>query len=64
MFSGVERHASFCKSKHYFDERKLYLFLNHFATGFQRTQMVYENFMLNLPVFATIQGFRNMHEFQ
>ncbi|KAF5820792.1 hypothetical protein HanXRQr2_Chr01g0006211 [Helianthus annuus] len=46
-----------------FRRTKLYIFLNHLATGFQQTQMVYEKLMLNLPVFTTIQGVRNMHEF-
>ncbi|KAJ0825844.1 hypothetical protein HanRHA438_Chr17g0807641 [Helianthus annuus] len=49
MFSGVERHASFCKRKHYFDERK-HIFINHVASEFQRTRNVYERFILNVPV--------------
>ncbi|KAF5815125.1 hypothetical protein HanXRQr2_Chr03g0119591 [Helianthus annuus] len=49
MFSGVERHASFCKSKHYFDKRK-HIFINHVANEFQRTRKVYKRFILNIPV--------------
>ncbi|KAJ0788464.1 hypothetical protein HanPI659440_Chr05g0192001 [Helianthus annuus] len=49
MFSGVERHASFAKINNFFVERKL-TFLNHIANGFQGTQMVYERFILNIPV--------------
>ncbi|KAJ0681334.1 hypothetical protein HanPI659440_Chr16g0634631 [Helianthus annuus] len=47
MFSGVERHASFCKRKHYFDERK-HIFINHVANEFQRTRKVYKRFILNI----------------
>ncbi|MFS7960328.1 hypothetical protein Hanom_Chr08g00701941 [Helianthus anomalus] len=56
MFSGVERHASFCKSKQYFDERK-HAFLNYVVKEFQRTQIVYKKFMLNMP------GLQNTHVF-
>ncbi|KAJ0599907.1 hypothetical protein HanIR_Chr03g0110561 [Helianthus annuus] len=49
MFSGVERHASFCKRKHYFDERK-HIFINYVANEFQRTRNVYERYILNIPV--------------
>ncbi|MFS8002115.1 hypothetical protein Hanom_Chr13g01198321 [Helianthus anomalus] len=45
MFSGVERHASFAKA-HKVLINKYHIFINHFATGFQRTQMVYEKIML------------------
>ncbi|MFS7904970.1 hypothetical protein Hanom_Chr01g00042291 [Helianthus anomalus] len=49
MFSRVQRHASFFKSKQHFDERT-HIFINHVANEFQRTQMVYERFMLNISV--------------
>ncbi|KAM0043424.1 hypothetical protein Hdeb2414_s0010g00341111 [Helianthus debilis subsp. tardiflorus] len=49
MFSGVERHASFAKS-HQVSINEYHIFINHFATRFQRTQMVYEKIMLNIPV--------------
>ncbi|MFS7971900.1 hypothetical protein Hanom_Chr09g00838261 [Helianthus anomalus] len=56
MFSGVERHASFCKRKHYFNEGK-HIFINHVANEFQRTRKVYERFILKIPVL------QNMHDF-
>ncbi|KAJ0805293.1 hypothetical protein HanPI659440_Chr02g0048221 [Helianthus annuus] len=49
MFSRVERHANFCKRKHYFDERK-HIFINHVANEFQQNRKVYERFILNVPV--------------
>ncbi|MFS7954797.1 hypothetical protein Hanom_Chr07g00634851 [Helianthus anomalus] len=33
----------------YFDERK-HIFINHVANEFQRTLMVYERFIINIPV--------------
>ncbi|KAJ0703709.1 hypothetical protein HanPI659440_Chr14g0554281 [Helianthus annuus] len=48
MFSGVERHAIFCKRKHYFDERK-HIFINHVVNEFQRTRKVYERFIFVTP---------------
>ncbi|KAJ0886790.1 hypothetical protein HanRHA438_Chr09g0383441 [Helianthus annuus] len=49
MFSVVERHASFAKAKN-ISLNKNYVFLNHVTNEFQLTQMVYERFMLNIPV--------------
>ncbi|KAF5798852.1 hypothetical protein HanXRQr2_Chr07g0297781 [Helianthus annuus] len=49
MFSGVERHASFAKVNNFSISENL-IFLNHIANGFQGTQMVYERFILNIPV--------------
>ncbi|KAM0044134.1 hypothetical protein Hdeb2414_s0010g00349641 [Helianthus debilis subsp. tardiflorus] len=56
MFSGVERHASFWKRKHYFDERK-HILINHVANEFERTRKVYERFMLNIPVLQNKRAF-------
>ena len=56
MFSGVERHASFEKV-HNISMNEDYIFLNHDANQFQQTQMVYERFMLNIPIFQNTRIF-------
>ncbi|MFS8034832.1 hypothetical protein Hanom_Chr17g01585811 [Helianthus anomalus] len=53
MFSGVERHASFAKV-HNISMNENYVFLKHIANEFQQTQMVYERFMLNIPVLKAL----------
>ncbi|MFS7993281.1 hypothetical protein Hanom_Chr12g01092251 [Helianthus anomalus] len=49
MYTGVERHTSFAKALKV-SINEYHIFINHFATGFQRTQMVYEKIIQNIPV--------------
>ena len=56
MFSGVERHAKFCKVNLYFDEQKL-TFLNQFEIKFQQTRMVYEQFIQTYRFYKTCMIF-------
>ncbi|MFS7968389.1 hypothetical protein Hanom_Chr09g00796871 [Helianthus anomalus] len=53
--ADIAKHTSFTKHSNGF--------LNHVANGFQQTQMVYERFMLNIPVLQNTQVFHNVHEF-